>query len=321
MRAVTRRAVTLSVVALGALPATQARQDQQLRVPQTFRAGVDLVTVDVSVRDGNGPVAGLGTEDFVVLDNGVPQTVDVVEVSSLPIDVTVLIDTSGSMIGDLDAVVAQVRAATALIDARDQLRVVTFAWDVQAGRFSAAEGAEAIGNLRAFGATALLDGLAIALMRPRVEDRRHLVIAYTDGGANYGALGGDDIMMVSRRTESVLQVILVIVTPGMATVSPTPNEELRLDIRRRWYPPAVFKGYWSLGEVARNTGGDLHVIGARADSTATISEIIGRFRESYVLRYRVTGVPLPGWHDIDVRVPNRGGLSVRARRGYFIDER
>ena len=85
-------------------------------------------------------------------------------------------------------------------------------------------------------------------------------------------------------------------------------------------PPIIASGFWSLGEIARNTGGDIEQVVARTDSTSTIANVIAGFRESYVLRYRVTGVPLPGWHRIEVRVTGRDGLSVRARRGYFVDE-
>jgi hypothetical protein len=199
----------------------------------------------------------------------------------------------------------------------DRLRLVTFAWDVRAGTFRTAEGADAIGHLTARGATALRDGLAISLMHPRIDDRRHLVILYTDGDDNYSALSGDDLLMVSRRTDSVLHVLQVVITAPIFPVSPRPSPDWRLDTRRRWYPPASPDGNWSLGEVARNTGGDIEHIGVRADSAARIAGIIQRFRESYVLRYRVAGVPLPGWHAIAVQVPGQR-YTIRARRGYFV---
>jgi VWFA-related protein len=44
--------------------------------PQTFRSGVNLILVDVTVRDGRGqPVRNLQASDFEILENGKPQTI------------------------------------------------------------------------------------------------------------------------------------------------------------------------------------------------------------------------------------------------------
>jgi hypothetical protein len=53
----------------------------------------------VSVRSGFGPVGGLTPGDLLVVDNGVPQRVESVEKSTLPVDVSVLIDLSGWTMG------------------------------------------------------------------------------------------------------------------------------------------------------------------------------------------------------------------------------
>jgi hypothetical protein len=48
-----------------------------------------------------------------------------------------------------------------------------------------------------------------------------------------------------------------------------------------------------------------------------ITDAITEFRQSYLLRYTLTGARIEGWHKVDVRV--RGGRSyrIRARAGYF----
>lgn len=52
--------------------------DGQVQTPPTFRGGVDIVHLDVSVLDANRrPVRGLTPADFTVLDNGVPQKISV----------------------------------------------------------------------------------------------------------------------------------------------------------------------------------------------------------------------------------------------------
>jgi VWFA-related protein len=63
-------------------PSEAHRQDpaQPPEQPPIFRAEIDLVRVDVSVSDGQGnPIEGLQADDFEVLEDGVPQTVETVQ--------------------------------------------------------------------------------------------------------------------------------------------------------------------------------------------------------------------------------------------------
>jgi len=67
-------------------PATTAKSPQAASASQTtFPSTVELVTVDVAVVDKKGKsVAGLSRDDFLVTDNGVPQTVSSFEAVTLP---------------------------------------------------------------------------------------------------------------------------------------------------------------------------------------------------------------------------------------------
>ena len=55
--------------------------------------------VDVAVTDGRNPVAGLNAPDFELRDNGVLQTIDVVETGTVPINAVLALDTSASTTG------------------------------------------------------------------------------------------------------------------------------------------------------------------------------------------------------------------------------
>src|SRR5580658_8853956 len=62
-----------------------------------FRAAVSLVKVDAEVAGKSGIVDGLQKEDFVILDNGQPQTLRYCSQDELPLDVILLFDISSSM--------------------------------------------------------------------------------------------------------------------------------------------------------------------------------------------------------------------------------
>src|SRR6185436_4922155 len=63
---------------------------------QTFRTATDVVMVDVSVRSGGRNVTGLSAAEFSLTDNGVLQKIDSVDVSAVPLDVTLVVDLSGN---------------------------------------------------------------------------------------------------------------------------------------------------------------------------------------------------------------------------------
>src|SRR5437667_4490365 len=64
--------------------------------PPRFRSGIEVVSVNVSVRNGNTPVTGLTAADFHITDSGVPQAITRVDFEAVPVDVTLVLDASGS---------------------------------------------------------------------------------------------------------------------------------------------------------------------------------------------------------------------------------
>jgi hypothetical protein len=57
------------------------------------------VCVHVSVTDESESVRGLTAEDFIVLDDGVPQEIELVDIETVPLSVMLVLDTSGSVFG------------------------------------------------------------------------------------------------------------------------------------------------------------------------------------------------------------------------------
>ena len=89
------RSVAVVIVILAAMVTIQAQD-------AVFSSKVEAVRVDVLVtdRDKGGALAGLKPGDFEMLDNGVPQQVDLVSFEQIPLNVILALDMSDSVAGD-----------------------------------------------------------------------------------------------------------------------------------------------------------------------------------------------------------------------------
>ena len=100
----------------------------------TLHVDVKLVSIFVNVTDRNGAiVGGLTRDDFAVAEDGRPQQIAVFErQSELPLNLTLAIDTSGSVRKDMSEEAAAARRfAHAILRPQDQMSVLQFATEVR----------------------------------------------------------------------------------------------------------------------------------------------------------------------------------------------
>ena len=172
----------LSLVALGLLacPAAWAQTAPDPGAPPpppraTFRSGVDVVALNVTVLDPAQHLVGdLARQDFVVFEDGVRQDIAYFETRDIPLDVALLIDTSISMGPNLAAVRRAAAGLTAMLRPLDRAAVFGFNDRVHmlTGFTSdSAAIAGAIANTRPGGATALYNAIYVALREFRQEHR------------------------------------------------------------------------------------------------------------------------------------------------------
>jgi len=76
--------------------------------------------------DNEKPVMGLKREDFIVLDEGEPQSTVEFDVDHQELDLILVLDVSSSMTPSLNLVKAQARAAFSSLNFRDRVGVVIF---------------------------------------------------------------------------------------------------------------------------------------------------------------------------------------------------
>ena len=93
----------------------------------TFRAGVDLVRVDVSITRNLEPVAGLKAENFDVFDNGAKQKLERVVHEEVPLEAFLVLDMSGSVAGaELEELKAAATNFVSGLAPQDKVALVTF---------------------------------------------------------------------------------------------------------------------------------------------------------------------------------------------------
>jgi VWFA-related protein len=269
-------------------------QDPQL----TFRSLSSLVPVHVSVRSGRSFVPGLTAADFELSDNGVRQQIDTVSSDVQATDVTLVVDTSGSVTRSIGRFRSDVTKIAGLLKPGEQVRLITFDSDVRES-FPMQDPRNArVDDMIAGHMTSLADAMVFALARAPRPGRHHLVFVFTDGYDNasvmsYGALPG-----IAARSDAVLYVVLVKVTG----VPDAP-------------PPLAFD---ALADAATRTGGEYFAPSEEPlDVASAFKQALESFRHTYVLYFVPRGVPPAGWHQLTVRVTRPGKYDVQARQGYF----
>src|ERR1700733_10332483 len=163
------------LMTLGLLGARPIGSGQQA----SFRAGVDVVRVDATVLDGAAPVPNLTAKDFRLTDNGLEQSVQTIAIENEPIDVTLLVDTSGSTAGALGAFRTTVQGVAGLLRPMDRVRLVTAASQVdEVFGMQSPNRPIPVDAIRSGSGTAINDGLIYALAWDPGPDRRHLIVAF-----------------------------------------------------------------------------------------------------------------------------------------------
>jgi Ca-activated chloride channel homolog len=186
------------ILLLSVLPCVAVSQQNSQAEPShqggfTIRTSVDLVVLRATVRDGRGaPVAGLGKEDFQVLEDKVPQQIEFFSHEDVPVTVGLVIDNSGSMRSKRSDVINAALAFARSSNPEDQVFVINFNEHVSMGlpgnmpfTGNQEQLERALARSKADGLTALYDAVAVALeqLKKGKWDKKVLILI-SDGGDN-----------------------------------------------------------------------------------------------------------------------------------------
>jgi VWFA-related protein len=264
---------------------------QTVASPQTtFRSGVEIVELDVSVTRGGAPVAGLTARDFALTDNGVAQDVESVTLEQLPLSVTLVLDTSQSVAGDrLRHLIQAGDGLTAALRPDDRAALITFSHMVDlrvpmTGDFLSIR--TALGTMTGSGATSLRDAVHLALHLQPHDHTRPLVLLFTDGHDTASWLTDDAVVDSAKRSGVVIHAVRV-ESDGL------------------------------LDRLTQISGGRTWSATSDRQLQELFTKALDEMRARYLLTYTPHGVRQPGWHDLKVKLKNGSG-DVTARHGYFV---
>jgi VWFA-related protein len=278
----------LPIAVVSLLSASSVRGQQS----PVFSSKVEAVRVDVLVTDNGQPIRGLGPADFEIVDNGVPQVVDLVSFDQVPLNVILALDMSDSVAGErLDRLREAGSKVLAALKSGDQAALVTFSHTVQLAARLTSDVALVQAALAATGGsgqTALIDGSYAAIMVGESDAGRGLLIVFSDGVDTSSWLRADAVLDAARRADVVVY--------GVSVVSRLKPEFLR--------------------DITSLTGGRLFEVEKTTNLASTFLSILEEFRHRYLVSYTPKGVNKDGWHKLDVRVKNRRA-TIKARPGYL----
>jgi VWFA-related protein len=278
-----------------------------LRAQAVFRTRTESVAISASVKRGNATVANLTAKDFLLTDNGVAQAIEAVTIESVPLDVTLFMDTSGSTAGALDQMKSNVIAIAKMLRPDDQFRLLTIGLSVDTPvPWQRAGNPVSLAMKAVPGISLVYDALFVALTHAPAAGRRHLIVAMTDGEDCGSLVDGARVLDASGRSEAVVHWIYVSnqgdFDPFAIGAYCTPGDAREVDF---------------VEQSALRTGGEKHRSRFGDPAVRTFAQILDEFRQSYVLRYSPQGVKSAGWHAVTVQVPAQPALTVKFRSGYF----
>jgi Ca-activated chloride channel homolog len=277
-----------------------------------FKSGVDLVTLTVTVTDASGKyVRGLTAGDFAVFENGVQQSVSLVASDSVPIDVALVLDVSGSMAADMPRVREAANGLVRSLRPSDRAAVVAVRTSVEMPQRFTTDGERvtaAIDALHPSGNSAVYDGLYIALKefarerREHAEVRRQALVLLSDGLDNASHVSADEMVDAARR--SGVSIYIVAMTRPAAQASATS------------WDAAQDRATHTMRALAQDSGGRIFFPTASAELAGVYSAIAREFASQYDLGY-VPAKPGDGtFRRIAVRVLAPASGIARTRSGY-----
>lgn len=281
--------------------------------PTGFHAGIDIVALNVVVTDGQQKLLkGLAANEFTVLEDGVQQDVSFFASSEVPLDLSILLDTSASMTDKLQTAQDAAVGFAMRLNPPDRISIVSIKDAVKVVHALDGDVEGALGAIRqttASGGTALYNAMYMSMkemVKQRSgngEVRRQAIAVLSDGVDTASLVSFDDVMDVAKQSGiAIYTITLTSSLPAKFT-----------DTTGRLSPS---KSEFAMKDLALETG-------ARSFFPTNILELAGIYdiiakelASQYSIGYTSTNARQDGaFRRVLVRV-DQPGARTRTRTGY-----
>lgn len=313
MRLVVRCSCVLVLVVLSAasgrsLSAVAVAKAEQEK-PQVFRAGVELVSLNVTVTDSQGRyVTDLNESDFSVFEDGAKQELSFFNRTNLPIALSLLIDSSASMEQRMQHAQEAAIGFAKKIREQDLAQIVDFdsRVEIKLGFTNKVDELEnAIRTTSAGGSTALHNAVYISLKelakvkaKNPDEIRRQAIIVLSDGEDTSSLVSFEEVLELAKRSETAIY-----------TIGLQPRETSAL----RGFREAEFV----LRQLAQETGGRSFFAQRVEDLKDVYGQIADELSSQYSMGYASKNAKRDGAFRRLVVQIGRPNTTARTKRGYY----
>jgi Ca-activated chloride channel family protein len=307
------RVLLAAAAAVCAASIVAAAQQAPPATQPSFRSGVELVSLNVTVMEGTRYITDLEQKDFNVFEDGVKQDVTFFNRTNLPIALALLLDTSASMDTKLPTAQEAAIGFARRLRTQDLAEVIDFDNRVtvlQNFTNSAQELETAIRRTSAGGSTSLYNAVYIALKdlkkvvaKKADEIRRQAIIVLSDGEDTSSLLPFEEVLDLAKRSETAIYTIGLRDNEG--------NNGSKL------FKEAEFV----LRQFSQQTGGRSFFPNQLSDLNGAYGQISDELSSQYTVGYTSKNPRRDGaWRRIVVRT-TREGTATRTKQGYFAPTR
>jgi Ca-activated chloride channel homolog len=286
---------------MAALASAQTAQPE--KPPEaTFRVGMDLVQLNVSVFDPSGQIIkGLTQSAFTIFENNVKQQISVFRQEDVPVSLGLVIDNSASMEKKKDRVASSALAMVKASNPADEVFIINFNEEadiVQDFTNNPAVLEKSLHKLGAKGETAMRDAalLGIEHLRAKAKRDKKVLVIITDGEDNSSFATQQKVIEAAHLTNTIVYAIGLL------------GEEK---------PESAARAKSQLEALTTATGGRAWFIADVSAIAGITPEIAHEIRNQYVLGYTSSDPNKDGSFRtvrVEVNVP---GATVRTRSGYY----
>lgn len=322
-------------------PTPKPPEDEKLEV---VRVTSNLVMVPVSVTDRTGnAVQGLTKTDFRLIEEGQTREIsDISDPEQVPLAIALLFDVSSS-VSQKGFFVSQQNAAAAFLKLvmkpSDKAAIFTITDKPTLVQPLASADASAAKMLQIPAATTpvptafydTVNAAAKYLMESAPSNHRRVIVVLSDGDDNFSEQIRE-LSMAEARAQQNGQPIVAGTRAGLQEKHRRAVQNVQAAVQKAdviFYSvnpggPSVklnqisMRAELGMESIAETTGGTAFVPESDKDLDRVFRQVAAELRGQYLLQYYANAEAPPNqFRKIEVQVPARGDVRVRARQGYY----